>query len=103
MIPVRMTLTGAGTATPWKVVDYYRSPVSLVIACVATGTVNYTVQYTYDDLSVTATPTTFNDASLAAATATGETVLSAPATGWRVFMNSGTGSLAITGIQAGPD
>lgn len=101
--------SGVG-ATQWVNSNYHNVPVNWSIAVVVTGTVNYTVQYTYDDFwtaypnnnsTATTIPTPWDDPILAAVTTTGDTTFSFPITGWRVQINSGTGSLAITGIQAG--
>jgi hypothetical protein len=99
-------------ATPWISFDFEKHPVPFSLAVTVTGTVNYTVQYTYDDLNSwqpyirnpnDASPilTTWNDPVLVAATASGETTFDNPITGWRIQINSGTGSIAAVGIQAG--
>ncbi len=95
-------------ATPWLNADYQIKPFELDVAVVVTGTVNYSVQYTYDDFSTVvpntgqgAVPTAFTDQILSGVTANGETTFNFPITGFRVLINSGTGSLAIKSIQAG--
>lgn len=108
--PVYLTLTGAGS-TDAQLANYNAQPFQLTISVVVTGTVNYTVQVTYDDVMglpdpsswspTTPSPTWLDDPILASVTSTGETTYNDPIQAWRVTMNSGTGSLAITGIQAG--
>lgn len=105
---IEVGTNGVG-GTPWFNVDYQMHPITMSIAVVVTGTVNYTVQYTYDDIAATssqpnaATPiyVTFNDPVLTSETANGESNFSSPFTAWRVVVNSGTGSIAVTGIQGG--
>lgn len=104
---VKVGTNGIGS-TQWFLPDFYLTPLNLSIGVVVTGSVNYTVQYTYDNywtltpgLTQATVPTTWNDPTLAAVTTTGDTTYTNPITGWRVLINSGTGSLAIKGIQAG--
>jgi hypothetical protein len=94
--------TGVG-ASEWHPVDYIGNPTNTSIACVVAGTVNYTVQHTHDDIfdPVTAlNPTAINHASLAAQTATGDGNYAFPIRAIRVVINSGTGSVASTILQA---
>lgn len=108
---IKVGTSGVGS-TPWVMVDYHLDPTQQSIAVDVTGTVNYTVQYTYDGIMGAYSPSSgvwadssitkiFDDSILAAVTADGETTYDNPITAWRVTINSGTGSLAITGIQAG--
>jgi hypothetical protein len=66
---------------------------------VVTGTVNYTVQHTYD--SPAGFTTWFNDATLASKTANGETNITFPISGLQLVVNSGTGTATMTVVQAG--
>lgn len=101
---------GVGS-TPWFLVDWNLDPASLVIAVDVTGTVNYTVQYTYDNIlgeydgqgnwANTYPTKIWDDAVLASVTADGETTYNYPITAWRVTINSGDGSLRVVGAQAG--
>jgi hypothetical protein len=101
---VDMVLTGANASTPWKNADWMVKPFQLSIAVVASGgTAAFTVQYTYDDLMAGAPPAAnvFNDATLNNATATGETTVNDPITGWRVTTGAGnSATLTIRAIQA---
>lgn len=104
---VKAGTNGVG-ATPWLAMNYQYAPFVLSIAAIVTGTVNYTIQYTYDDpfMVVPGTtqgivPTAFSDPILAAATATGETTFNNPITGMRLLINSGSGSITLRAIQAG--
>lgn len=110
---IKVGTSGVGS-TPWQLVDWNLDPSNLTIAVDVVGTVNYTVQYTYDDIMGAYDPSSgvwadgvvtkiFDDAVLAAVTADGETTFDNPIVAWRVTTNSSTapGSLRITGIQAG--
>ncbi len=109
---VTVGTNGVG-ASPWVMVNYHAQPVNLSFAAVVTGTINYTLQYTYNDFWTVAGPATggtsvastiqtaFNDPVLVSLTANAEGTLQFAATGWRVLVNSGTGTVAVTGIQAG--
>lgn len=94
-------------ATQWYGVNYNVVPTNLSIGVVVTGTVNYTVQYTYDNFwtpdssGYAPSVNAFNDPIVAAVTSSADTTFNNPITGWRVQINSGTGSLAIRGIQSG--
>lgn len=95
-------------ASPWVSSNYQISPANWSIGCTVTGTVNYTLQYTYGDFwTVTAgttqgaVPTAISDAVLVSKTATADTVIGFPITGWRLLVNSGTGSVAVAAVQAG--
>jgi hypothetical protein len=111
MIPSYQTLTNpaGGTGTPWKQPDYQRAPFQLSIGCVVTGggTINYTIQYTYDDFWTAGQPSTptaiFNDTAVNGATATADTTFNNPITGWRVLVNSSSGTVtfAVKSVQAG--
>lgn len=102
MIPVSMSANAVGP-TRWVAADYHIAPFQLSIGVIAAGTINYSVQYTYDDVAVASpAPTPLNDAVLVNATATGDTTFNNPITGWRVLVNSVSGgSVTIRGIQAG--
>lgn len=104
---IKVGTNGVG-ATQWISSNYHVAPVNWSIACDVSGTVNYTVQYTYDDFwtllpgqTQADVPTAWPDPVLNSDTTDGETTFNFPITGWRVQINSGTGSVDIAGIQAG--
>lgn len=111
--PVGGGLTGvtAGTngvgSSPWTAWNWRGySPMSLSTAVeLVSGSVNYTVQYTYDDpnnlVAGAAFPLTFNDPVLNAASATGEALIEGAIVASRVLINSGTGVLRCRFEQAG--
>jgi len=85
------------------------TPTNLSIACVVSGTVNYTVEYAYEDPSgnpsqvpvAAVAVTAFPDAIVAAKTDNEVAFMNDPVICWRVTVNSGDGSVAATGLQAG--
>lgn len=105
--PVTLTTTDASGAATTSAVfrpDLYRTPFNLGFGIVKTGTVNFTVQHTFDDVWAAdfdpATATWFNHASVAAATANADGNYAYPCRGVRLVQNSGSGSCRMTIIQA---
>lgn len=111
---VKVGTNGVG-ATEWFALNKAIQPDNLSVAVVVTGTVNYTGQYTYDDLNctkpgdpvragnlATIQPTLWSDPSLTAQTATMDSTMGpTPIFAYRVLINSGTGSIKATITQAG--
>ena len=104
MRPVTYTLTGAGTSGVYPP-DNYVSPFNVALSVLVTGTVNYTVQYTFDNVfASTYNPATGNwvdHPSLTAQTATKDSNVAYPVQGIRLVVNSGAGTARLTAIQAG--
>ena len=104
MRPTTVTVTGTGVSVPIPL-DYYTSPVNVALGCVVTGTNNYTVQYTYDDVFaanyVPASGNWINHPTLVTKTTTADSNLAFPARAVRIQSNSGAGSTTMTVIQAG--
>lgn len=102
MIPKIVSKTGTGSSTE-NVFDLFRNPFNVGIGCVVSGTVNYTVQHSFDDPQFPALQTWFphDDAVLVSATTNQNSNFSYPITSSRVTVNSGTGSVTVTYIQAG--
>lgn len=108
---VQVGTSGVGSI-PWQLSDYHLDPTNWRISIDVTGTVNYTLQYTDDDFMGAynagngqwedAYPTkVWDDPVIAAATADAAGFVTNPIVGWRITINSGDGSLRITGTQAG--
>jgi hypothetical protein len=99
---VTVDTLGTGSSTE-LVTDKYIAPFSVSINVNVTGTLNYTVQYTFDD--VFAKPGgPFNWTAVAALTAqttTQNSSLSQPVSALRLVTNSGAGTGQIEIIQAG--
>lgn len=112
-----VTINGAATAavtvgtngiasTPWVRLDEWASP-PVGIQCDVTGTVNYTVQSTYDDPNSPTDPVSVsamtwintNDTSAVGATGAVQTNYLFTPTYVRALLNSGTGSVAMKVIQ----
>jgi len=95
---------GAVTGNPLPL-DYFVSPFNVTLSGQVTGTVDYTVQYTFDDVqAATYTPASGNwipHPNLTTKTTTLDSNLAYPATAVRIILNSGSGSVRFTVIQAG--
>jgi hypothetical protein len=96
---VVQSAAGTSNAIP---VDAYANPVSIEIACVATGTLTYKVQYTVDDIQNSAvTPTWFDHATITGKTATFDGQLNFPVSAVRLNVTAFTsGSVTMTLLQA---
>lgn len=104
MRPVTQTVTGVGVSAPipW---DNYISPFNIGFGVKVTGTVNYTVQHTFDDVQANgytpASGTWYNHPDVAAQTANADGNYAFPVTAIRLNVASGSGSATLTAIQAG--
>lgn len=107
MRPVRYTLSDASQAPKASgvfVPDNYISPFNVAIGVEVTDTVDFDVEYTFDDVFAanyvpangnwTVHPTVNGAASI-------DGNIAYPVTGIRIILNSGTGSVTATFIQAG--
>ena len=128
-ISISAAATGAITvgtngvgATPWQVVNRAVTPLNLGIGVTVLGTVNFTVEYTYDDPSGTypnpATvtqgyqvtgqyasliqfPTAWSLSALASKAAATDSSITFPIAAWRLKVNSGTGTAQAIAVQSG--
>lgn len=101
MRPIVISQTGEGSST-FAVLDHYISPFNIGIGVVTSGTVNYTIQHTFDDiLNSAVTPTWFSHPTLAAQSASADGNYAFPVRAVKVLVNSGTGTATATVIQAG--
>lgn len=108
MRPVVYTLSDASGGAKTSGVyapDNYVSPFNIGLGVQVTGTVNYTVQYTFDNVFANdynpATGNWIDHPTLTAQTATKDSNIAYPVMGIRIKLNSGTGSVTFTMIQAG--
>ena len=96
---------GATAASRVAVLDHHKNPFSVSIACVVTGTVDYDVQYTHDDVFAAGwnegTANWFTHSTLDGLTADGDGYIAFPVRAARVLLNSGTGSVDATVTQSG--
>lgn len=102
---VTVGTSGVGSSQ-WFFVDNCVAPVNLGIGVVVSGTINFTVEYTYDDPNSPYTgtfPTLFPISALASKVANTDSSLSMPAFAVRLTQNSFTnpGTAKIVIIQAG--
>jgi len=91
--------TGVGS-TDVIVINTNVTPVNIGFAVIVTGTVNYSVQFTYDDPGVGFT-TFFDDATITSKTGNEDGSINFPITGLKVLVNSGTGTVTMNVVQAG--
>lgn len=91
--------TGVGSSGS-IVVNTNISPVNIGFGVVVTGTVNYTVQHTFDDPAV-GFSTWFSHSTVAGQTANADGNYAFPVTGIKVLVNSGSGTATLNLIQAG--
>ena len=104
MRPVVFTVTGTGVSNVYPP-DHYVSPFNVALSVVVSGTSNYTVQYTFDNVFDKGyDPDTGNwtdHPSLTAQTTTKDSNIAYPVRGVRIKSNSGAGTATLTAIQAG--
>jgi hypothetical protein len=91
--------TGVGS-TDVIVINTNVTPVNIGFAVIVTGTVNYSVQFTYDDPGIGFT-TFFDDATITSKTVNEDGSINFPITGIKVLVNSGTGTVTMKVVQAG--
>lgn len=105
-----MTLTtsdasGGAKSSATGPLDFHLAPFQVTLQTIVTGTVNYEIQYTKDNVYAT----TFNPATaqwtsltgMTGATANAEATLISPVTAVRILQNSGSGSVSLHILQAG--
>lgn len=113
-------VTSGGSAvgdSVWQWVSQDITPFAMSFGCIVTGTINYEIEYTYDDPNSgtdgnimayppqSKVPTAWPLAALGAKTANAEVSIGSPTLGpisaWRVKVNSGAGTVVVTATQAG--
>jgi hypothetical protein len=111
MRPVVYTITGgAGTQVASKVcpIDHYVSPANIALSVVVTGSITYTVQYTFDDVFAAGyAPASGNwtdHPTLGTQSTTKDSNISYPVRGIRIISPaspSSSGTARLTIIQGG--
>ena len=91
--------TGTGSSSA-LVMNTNVSPFNVGFGVVVSGTVNYTVQHTFDDPAVGFT-TWFSHPTVANESANADGNYAFPVTGIKVLVNSGSGTATMNLIQAG--
>jgi len=101
MRPVVVSKTGTGSSSVVPL-DHYQSPFNVGFGVVVSGTVNYTVQHTFDDIfDASVTPVWFNHPTIASLAANADGNYAFPVRAVKVLVNSGAGTATMTVIQAG--
>jgi hypothetical protein len=101
MRPIVISKTGTGSSSIVPL-DHYQSPFNVGIGVVVSGTVNYTIQHTYDDVqNSSVTPVWFDNATIANKAANFDGGYTLPVRAVKILVNSGTGTATATIIQAG--
>ena len=81
--------------------DYRQNPFCVSVAAIINGTATYSVQHTFDDLSVGTATNFLQNTNLNGTTGSGATNYAFPVTGIRGNVSAlGTGSVVFTIIQA---
>ena len=91
--------TGTGSSSA-LVMNTNQTPFNVGFGVVVTGTVNYTVQHTFDDPAVGFT-TWFSHPTISSETTNQDGNYAFPVTGVKVLVNSGSGTATMNLIQAG--
>ena len=91
--------TGAGSSSA-IVMNLNATPFNVGFGVVKSGTVDYTVQHTFDDPAA-ALSTWFNHPTVAGQIANADGNYAFPVTAIRITMNSGDGTVTLKLIQAG--
>lgn len=99
MRPQVITQTGTGS-TAWLPLDYKQSPFNVGFGVTVTGTVNYTIEHTFDDVyDSTITPIAFSHSTAVTQTTNQDGNYAFPIRAVRVTVNSGTGAAKLTLLQ----
>jgi hypothetical protein len=91
--------TGVGSSSA-LVMNTNISPFNVGFGVVVTGTVNYTVQHTFDDPAI-GFSTWFSHPTVASQVASADGNYAFPVTGIKVLVNSGSGTATLNLVQAG--
>lgn len=96
-----LSKTGAGSSAI-SPMNLNSTPFNVGIGVVVSGTVNYTIQHTFDDVQNAAvTPVWFSNSSLTGLAANADGNYAFPVSAIKVLVNSGSGTATATIIQAG--
>ena len=94
------TKTGTGSSNVLAT-DTYISPFNVGFGVVATGTVTYTVQHTFDNVQTVASPVWFSHPTIFGKTDNQDGNYAFPVAAIKVLVTAGTGTATMTMIQAG--
>lgn len=94
--------TGTTGQTNWMVLDDFISPFNVGLGVTVTGTIDYSLRYTFDDVQTDASPSVFLHPDFDTVTASGSGNIAFPCTAIQLIVNSSTdGTAAFTVAQAG--
>ena len=91
--------TGVGSSSA-LVMNTNVSPFNVGFGVIVSGTVNYTVQHTFDDPAI-GFSTWFSHPTVASQAANADGNYAFPVTGIKVLVNSGSGTATLKLVQAG--
>ena len=94
------TKTGIGSSNILAT-DLYISPFNVGFGVVATGTVTYTIQHTFDNVQTVASPVWFPHPTIASKSDNQDGNYAFPVAAVKVLVTAGTGTATMTMIQAG--
>lgn len=96
MRPIYQTQTGAGS-TAWIPIDRNLAAFAVGFGCTVTGTADYTIEYTFDNIfDAAVSPTAYPHPIVAAKTTNQPGNFAFPISAMRLTVNSGDGSVALT-------
>ena len=102
---ITLTQTGTGSTTKIVVPDTFKNPFNIGIGCVVTGTVNYTIEHTFENVLAAGfsagSATWFPNSGITSKTANTDGNYAYPVNGIRLTVNSGTGTVTAYILQAG--
>lgn len=108
MYPITRSTSDASSAAKTSSIvalDTFATQFQVTIGCAVTGTANYTVQYTLDNVLVdgyvASSGTWYNITDLAAKTTTLSAIVDYPVTAVKLVQNTGAGSVVMTVVQTG--
>lgn len=94
--------TGTTGQTNWMVLDDFISPFNVGLGVTVTGTIDYDVQYTFDNVQATTSPVAFTHPDLDGKTASADGNFAFPCRAVQMLVNSSTdGTAVFTVAQAG--
>ena len=95
---VSQTSVGSSPAIP---TDLYISPFNVGFGVVATGTVTYTVQHTFDNVQTVASPVWFSHPTITGKSDNQDGNYAFPVAAVKLLVTAGAGTATMTMIQAG--
>lgn len=108
MYPIKVSTSdasGGAVTSNMVALDTFATQFQTTIGCTVTGTANYTVQFTLDNVLadgyLPSSGTWYNITDLASKTGTLFAYVDFPVTGVKLVQNSGNGSVVMTVLQTG--